>query len=287
MGWVTDNVLWQQPDESLAAIVHALPGPPGAPAEARLIHVLNPFASRETEGQSVQDRTIGSVRTALSLSPGVKLVAVVTDEGRWHHFDSVVRLRVETTANNGKPRIFDLLEAGSSAPVAGDYIVFTNMDICVTPSFYAGVRELIAAGAEALIINRRTVHGWDPASSTAGLARYDLGDSHPGMDCFIFPRRWVDGFVTSPAVVGHGHVMRGLLYNLVVRAEPLVVLTNVAMTYHYGDDRPWQSADTAPHFVANKRAAREAHDQLAAQSSVNAERLLSFTSALPKYSPPG
>ncbi len=285
MAWVSNNVLWQHPEESFAAVVDALTA--RKPTETEFVHILNPFASSTGEVRSVQDRTTDSIRSARRHSPGVNLVAVVAGEQPGGEFDSVVRLGAASTVDNEKPRIFDLLQAGSSAPVAGDYIVFTNMDICVTPSFYAGVRELIAAGAEALIINRRTVHGWDTASPTAGLARYDLGDSHPGMDCFIFPRRWVHGFVTSPAVVGHGHVMRGLLYNLVVRAEPLVALTNVAMTYHYGDDRPWQSTDAAPHFAANKRAAREVYEQLAAQSSVNAERLLSFTSALPKYSPPG
>ena len=72
------------------------------------------------------------------------------------------------------------------------------------------------------------------------------------MDCFVFSRDWVGDFRVAGSAVGPGHVMRGLLYNLVVRAEPLVALTRVPMTYHYGDDRPWLADEVGSSRQAGK-----------------------------------
>ena len=66
---------------------------------------------------------------------------------------------------------------------------------------------------------------------------------HPGFDCFVFPTAWVEDFVANAACVGIGWVMRSLLYNLVVKARRMVILRNAHLTYHYGDDRPWNAPE--------------------------------------------
>ncbi len=185
-------------------------------------------------------------------------------------------------AESGGPSIFDVLRRGSQAPIDGDYVIFTNMDICVRPGFYVAIRELLSLGAEALIINRRTVYGWDAQVDTTRLAQFEVGEDHPGMDCFVFPRQWINSFISSEARIGHGHVMRGVLYNLVALADPLVTLTRVGMTYHYNDERPWLEDAAAPSFEANRREAAKVYEELSADATAR-HRLDAFVMALPSY----
>jgi len=277
--------LWQEPGERLGTVVAALAAsglrqhrPMG------MFHVLNPYKPRRPGEDAVHGRSLESIATARKASDGVAVVAVVEPGHKVPQsaFDDTVLLPPSSTDH--APKLFDVLTAACDSSAPGEYVVFTNMDICVTPSFYHGVGTLLGLGAEALIINRRTVHRWDPTTDESVLAEYDLGENHPGLDCFAFPRAWVDEFAVSDAVIGHGYVMRGLLYNLVARADPLVVLTEVGMTYHYGDDRPWQMDEAAPWFARNRNAAAAVYSKLAADPDASA-RLDAFVSALPKYSP--
>src|SRR5690606_36848021 len=54
------------------------------------------------------------------------------------------------------PLLRDILDAAVHASDA-QYLIYTNVDIAVLPGFYQAVDQLIVAGHDALVINRRTI----------------------------------------------------------------------------------------------------------------------------------
>jgi hypothetical protein len=71
----------------------------------------------------------------------------------------------------------------------------------------------------------------------------ETGLQHIGFDCFVFRCEMYDHFAKNLACVGVSRVERGLLYNLVAHSTRMLMLKNVALTYHYGNDRPWTRED--------------------------------------------
>jgi hypothetical protein len=50
--------------------------------------------------------------------------------------------------------------------------------------------------------------------------------------------------------------MRSLLYNLAVKAGRMVILGDAHLTYHYGDDRPWNAPELEEYTQHNLGEAR-------------------------------
>jgi hypothetical protein len=134
--------------------------------------------------------------------------------------------------------------------------VFTNSDICLVPSFYRTVRSILTRGVDCLVINRRTVDQLESFGGAPELAALETGSAHPGFDCFAFPAAWVQDFVSNAACVGIGWVMRSLLYNLAAKARRMVILRDAHLTYHYGDDRPWNAPELEEYRQHNLGEAR-------------------------------
>src|SRR5690349_18998222 len=106
------------------------------------------------------------------------------------------------------PLLSDILASGLAVAEDQDYVVFTNVDICPMPHFYGTVQRILNLGFESLIINRRTIEKYAFDPQLLPLMYADHGRSHPGYDCFVFPRRLVDLFASSDACVGAPRVMR-------------------------------------------------------------------------------
>jgi hypothetical protein len=168
------------------------------------------------------------------------------------------------------PLLFDILEAGAAAAEPDGFLVFTNADICLQPHFYSAVRALLAKGFDALIINRRTVDPLSAYGAHPGLAVMETGRSHPGLDCFVFPVSWVAKFARSNACIGAGWVMRSLLYNLVASARQMLILRDVNLTYHFGDDRSWESEALGDYVAFNLAEARSVLLRVAATEPARA-----------------
>ncbi len=241
-----------------------------------LVHVVNPFRS---DDDGVQRATLDSLErarrweTACGREALLRQVGVVAPgelPSGLDGLDAVLSLERDDT----RPKVFDVLECAREE--AGEFVVFTNMDICVGVAFYEGVRALLELGCDALIINRRTVH----APVGEALASFDLGEAHPGMDCFVFPRAWIDGFVRSEAVIGYGGVMRGLLYNLVARAELFGFVRDAHFTHHFGDDRVWVEHQAERAF--NRAEATRVFEQLCEDDAAR-QRLEQFVERMPSY----
>jgi len=182
--------------------------------------------------------------------------------------------------NRRLPLLFDILQIAAADHPSGAYLVLTNADICLQPHFYQTVGELLAHGFDALIINRRTVDAG--CACNRAIAAAELGETHPGLDCFVFPARWVRDFTPSDSVIGAGLVMRSLLANLVCRAEALAVLTQAHLTFHFGDDRHWSKPEMAIYTQHNKAAAKQTVDSLSENAEYR-DKLDAFVQAKPKY----
>jgi hypothetical protein len=149
------------------------------------------------------------------------------------------------------PLLFDLIDAGMTNAPEADYIIYTNVDICVTPNFYPAIGRLIDLGFDALLINRRTIAtlGLDPG--LAPLMAGDFGHPHEGYDCLVFSRRAAARFRHTTACIGAAGVMRSLLYNMVAYCEHMLILTDVHFTWHVGDDKDWKRPEWQDYTAHN------------------------------------
>lgn len=131
------------------------------------------------------------------------------------------------------PLIADLVErlyTGSSAP----YLIYTNVDIILHPSFYRAVVKRIKTGLDAFIINRRRVP--DHYRSVAELPEiYGLrGAPHPGFDCFVFHRSLYPRFQFGHVCVGIPFIEMIFSQNLFCRARNFALFDRDFLTFHVG-----------------------------------------------------
>ena len=126
--------------------------------------------------------------------------------------------------------LLDRLYASSSA----EYLIYTNVDIILHPSFYREVANRIDSGLDAFIINRRRI----PARyrSTQDLPTiYTLrGAPHPGFDCFVFRRSLYPRFHLGGVCVGIPFVEMMLSQNLFCHARRFALFDRDVLTYHLG-----------------------------------------------------
>jgi hypothetical protein len=184
------------------------------------------------------------------------------------------------------PRLFAILAAMQKSRSEATHVVFTNSDIHLQPWFYVTAGRFLQAGFDSLIINRRTVHQETTASSCmpVELLMAESGITHPGLDCFVFPRQWLVRMMPTHAVVGRGAVMRSLLFNVVAIAEKLLVLSHAQLTYHFGDDRPWMQETSQAAHKFNKLQAAGLWLRLV-ENDVSRHRLVELGKLFPKYLP--
>jgi hypothetical protein len=287
---LTDNVLVQDQASAFVASAPILWDSIESPLEYdpnRLGHVVNWFNGDE-ESRQMQAETARTMRVAARQTSGpaeeapefdCRLLACV-ERGQI----STIPLGFRPTqplsqsvldvgafgVSRPLPLLFDILEAGAGAADSEGFLIFSNADICLQPHFYSMVRALLAKGFDSLIINRRTL---DPLSSYGAhpeLAMMETGRSHPGLDCFVFPVPWVTQFARSNACIGAGWVMRSLLYNLVAKAKQMLILRDVNLTYHFGDDRSWESEALSDYVAFNLAEARSVLSRIAANEITRA-----------------
>ncbi len=249
------------------------PAPVWSGEVLRIAHIVNPFTAAAGSGhERVQAATLASMRRAKSVAGdglAVDLIAIrhVDDDiAGLEEFVSGPPLTrtVLDVASFTKPRpfpiLFDILDHGVAAAGKADVIVFTNIDINLAPHFYETLRALWRRGFDAMTINRRTVaaaYDGNGAGTDWALADSDHGRSHPGFDCFVFARAAFASFVPSQSCLGMPVVGRSLLYNMVAHAERMVMLTNVQMTYHFGNERSWRNEAYREYYRHNVQASQE------------------------------
>jgi len=152
--------------------------------------------------------------------------------------------------------IKDILDSLYSATDA-DYMIYTNVDIAVQPYFYLVVSRLINRGFDAFIINRRTIS--DRYNKLFQIPRMyaEVGEKHPGWDCFIFKRDLYPSFILGTACIGTDWIGRMMISNMAPLASNFKIFDDLHMTFHIGDDRVWKSDEYADYAEHNKNECRK------------------------------
>ena len=136
--------------------------------------------------------------------------------------------------------IDDLLTAQYRASQA-DYFIYTNVDIALQPYFYNTAAKIIDQGYDAFIINRRTIPAHYGKVEEIPLMYAELGEKHPGWDCFVFKRILYPNFELGTVCIGTNWIGRSMIANLSSAAKRFEIFTDLRLTFHIGDERPWKS----------------------------------------------
>lgn len=137
------------------------------------------------------------------------------------------------------PLIKDILDRLDRASDA-DYFIYTNVDIAVMPNFYVAVAKSIEQGNDTLVINRRTISKTYSRVEDIPLMYAELGEKHPGYDCFVFPKKVYDRYNFENTCIGVASIGRSMMINLLWHAQNFQLIKDAHLTFHLGDDRSWQ-----------------------------------------------
>lgn len=149
------------------------------------------------------------------------------------------------------PLIGDILKSLESLDV--DYIVYTNVDIAVLPFFYDYIKAKIKAGSDSLIINRRVLNELQDDN----LMFAEIGQDHPGYDCFVFRKELLSKFVLNDICIGANWIGRAFYANLVAFSRSVEVIKDAHLTFHIGEDGAWLLNDFSEFDVHNKAEAQK------------------------------
>ncbi len=244
----------------------------------RIVHIINPFHAPDgSEHAIAQAVTLESIRRAHAhaASRGIE----VTPVGVAFPEDldlitppliaapalerSVIDIACFPTTKRF-PLIGDLLRLGSHAappPTDDDLVVYTNLDISLQPHFYEQVSQLVRPSRPAHVINRRTIPGHYTSPDQLDAMLAEPGERHGGWDCFVFPRRWLDGLHLDGICIGAPYIGLAMLANLdALSGYRLTEHKDQHLTFHIGDDATWRGrTDLSEH---NRLALRAALDRL-------------------------
>lgn len=240
----------------------------------KLHHILNPYlVTPESEDDLIQKRTFESIEIARSYTNeyfDVNIIAKVDENeldvfkqqltGPHFHVAKLNTLSENLDKKFNVPRRLPVLNDLVSLPklMSGnigddDYLIFTNMDICVQPYFYTEVCQMIRRGYSCFVINRRTV---DKELLTKPIEASFIaeGDKHIGHDCFVLPAKLLNQFQLKEHILGIGFVFRPFLLNCIIHSDNFHEFEDLYMTYHYGDDMTWKNEKYSDYLEHNKQA---------------------------------
>ena len=126
--------------------------------------------------------------------------------------------------------LIDRLYAGSEAP----YLIYTNVDILLHPTFYRVVASRIRTGLDAFMINRRRVPGHYRTVEDLAEIFTLRGAPHPGFDCFVFHRSLYPKFQLGHVCVGIPFVEMAFSQNLFCHAKRFNLYDRDILTFHIG-----------------------------------------------------
>ena len=124
-----------------------------------------------------------------------------------------------------------------------EYLIYTNLDIGLQPYFYVVVADLVSQGYDFLVINRRTIPGHYQDVSEIPQMYAEIGEKHPGRDCFVFSRAAYEQFELGEICIGAPHIGRAMQLNFLYHDGLFKELKKSHLTFHIGDDQVWRSDD--------------------------------------------
>ena len=120
-----------------------------------------------------------------------------------------------------------------------DYLIYTNVDIAVLPYFYLTAAKIASQGYDGFIINRRTISNRYSQIEEIPAMFAEVGETHPGSDCFVFTRENYEKFLLGNVVIGCEFIGLTLRTNLAVFSKKFEHFRDLHLTFHIGDDRVW------------------------------------------------
>lgn len=117
-----------------------------------------------------------------------------------------------------------------------DYLLFSNMDIGLMPSFYLSVQHYIQQGHDAIVINRRRLSKKYTSVNQLPEIYADLGLSHPGFDCFVIKKDLLPKFILDTICVGIPFLEASLVHNIIAFSTNPKWVTDAHLTFHIGLD---------------------------------------------------
>lgn len=147
-----------------------------------------------------------------------------------------------------------------------DYIVYTNVDIALMPHFYLFVDQAIQDGCDAFVINRRTISSEYKCVDELPLMYSDIGEAHPGHDCFVFRKNVYPKYRLGTTCIGLNWVGRVLIWNLLWHGNRFKEFKDEHLTFHIGNDKIWKSQRFSDYIIRNKREALKALSELEAEN---------------------
>lgn len=139
------------------------------------------------------------------------------------------------------PLIKDVLDRLYEASDA-EYLIYTNVDIALMPYFYVVVDKIIENGYDAFVVNRRTISKQYSHVDQLYLMFSQVGEKHPGYDCFVFDRTLYYKFELGAACIGANWIGRVLITNLICHSEKFKVFEGLHLSFHIGDERNWTAS---------------------------------------------
>lgn len=131
------------------------------------------------------------------------------------------------------PFIHDILKCMYEESDA-DFLIYTNVDIGLYPNFYNRVIELIKAGHDAFMINRRRIPAdYDSVKQLQEIYKLK-GKSHPGFDCFVFHRSIFPKIKLNNICIGVPFIEITLSQNLFAFSKSFKLIEKEILTFHIG-----------------------------------------------------
>jgi len=243
-----------------------------------IFHIINPInIDPNSDLYLAQPVTFESLRRARAYSGnnGISIVSAQFDEDH-----SVIPSFIKKTTDLERsiidldksmkrklPLIADIINKAFEESQDGDYIIYSNVDIAVMPFFYDWIKDKIDQGVEAFVINRRTISEQFNKPDQLNFMYSQIGEIHPGYDCFVFKRDLVKKMIFGSICIGAIYIGLAFYINLSLFAPNFKEYGEEHLTFHIGNDQIWKSKDNDSYAAHNKRELDRIKEILSAEYS--------------------
>jgi len=239
----------------------------------RLAHVINIFgAPADSEARRIQDITLESLKRAKEAAGErieVELLSAQFTEDRSFvpshlmataDLDRSVQDVLECDDKRRLPFIHDIVQRAWASSDA-EFLIYSNMDIGVYPTFYRFIANAVRDGIDALAINRAQIprfsHGRDLLMECELDHFLTIRNRvpHHGIDCVMFRRDTFPAWKPADICIGYPPIGQYLLENAESNAKRFVWFRDVFQTFHIGIDSeetsPWKKLQGNSIWVRN------------------------------------
>lgn len=254
----------------------------------KIAHVVNPVAVKPRSdlfvAQPLTFKTMLHSKKSLNRQVQVELMTIGYSEDEEIEPRKFIKLpRLERSVLDvkafNKPRKLPILKDIIDTAIAStdaEFIIYTNSDISLMPYFYESVANYLIEH-DALVINRRTINKCEHGNEALPHYFAQVGEKHPGFDCFVFKRSAYEKYLLGNACIGANWIGRVLICNLLAFAENPMILEDSHLTFHLGDDRSWKSLDFIDYDEHNEQCVYDAIQNINEKNLLHKHSLLQRT----------